>query len=101
MSGITCPHQNQAHPESPEQSPMHQALFYKGEREYLDGVTAFINPALKAGEPVAATTLPDRGELLRQELEGDGSAVEILDATELGRNPARIIPAVERLLAKH
>jgi anti-sigma regulatory factor (Ser/Thr protein kinase) len=80
---------------------MHQALFYTGEREYLDGVTAFIKPALRAGEPVVATTLPDRGELLRRELNGHGAEVEILDAAELGRNPARIIPAVERLLAKH
>jgi anti-sigma regulatory factor (Ser/Thr protein kinase) len=80
---------------------MHQALFYTGEREYLDGVTAFVKPALKAGDPVAATTLPDTGELLRRELNGDGTEIEILDAVELGRNPARIIPAVERLRAKH
>ena len=80
---------------------MHHALFYRGDRDYLDGVMQFITPALGAGEPVAAAIPPERGELLRRELSGDASDVEILDMVELGRNPARIIPAVERLLARH
>ncbi|HTX30685.1 MAG TPA: anti-sigma factor RsbA family regulatory protein [Solirubrobacteraceae bacterium] len=80
---------------------MHQALFYRGDREYLDGVMRFITPALQAGEPVMAAIPPDRGELLRRELGGYGAEVEILDMFELGRNPARIMPAVERMLAKH
>jgi anti-sigma regulatory factor (Ser/Thr protein kinase) len=80
---------------------MHQALFYESEREYLEGVLGFITPALKAGEPVAAAVPPERGELLRRALNGYASEVEILDMFALGRNPARIIPAVERLLAKH
>lgn len=80
---------------------MHQALFYSGEREYLDGVMRFITPALKASEPVAAALPPDRGELLRRALGGSSPAVEILDGREIGRNPARIISAVERLLAQH
>jgi anti-sigma regulatory factor (Ser/Thr protein kinase) len=80
---------------------MHQALFYRGEREYLDGVLRFIRPALAAGEPVAAAIPPSRGELLGRALNGHAPAVEILDMFELGRNPARIIPAVERMLARH
>jgi anti-sigma regulatory factor (Ser/Thr protein kinase) len=80
---------------------MHQALFYRGEREYLDGVLRFITPPLSAGEPVAAAVPPGRGELLRGALKGYADAVEVLDMFELGRNPARIIPAVERMLAKH
>jgi anti-sigma regulatory factor (Ser/Thr protein kinase) len=80
---------------------MHQALFYADEREYLDGLLRFMTPALKAGEPVAAAIPPERGELLREALNGDAEAVEILDMFELGRNPARIIPAVERLVAQH
>ena len=78
---------------------MHQALFYEDEREYLDGVMRFIAPGLAAGEPVAAAIPPERGELLRHELNGHADEVEILDMFELGRNPARIIPAVESLLA--
>ena len=101
MSGITFPHSNQVNPDSPGQWPLHHALFYRGERECLDGLMRFITPALEAGEPVAAALAPDRGELLRRELGGAAAAVEIFDAREIGRNPARIIPAVERRLAQH
>jgi anti-sigma regulatory factor (Ser/Thr protein kinase) len=84
-----------------DEGHMHQALFYRGEREYLDGVMGFITPALAAGEPVTAAIPPVRGESLRRALNGYADEVEILDVFELGRNPARIIPAVERILARH
>jgi anti-sigma regulatory factor (Ser/Thr protein kinase) len=64
-------------------------------------VTRFITPALKAGEPVVAVIPPERGELLRRDVGESAAEVEILDMFELGRNPARIIPALERMLAKH
>lgn len=80
---------------------MHLALFYEGEREYIDGLTSFIEPALAAGEPVAAALPPPRAELLRRHLGVAGDELEILDMFELGRNPARIIPAVERMVARH
>jgi anti-sigma regulatory factor (Ser/Thr protein kinase) len=102
MSGTTFTHRNSVgwggefgH------AQMHQALFYEGDREYLDGVMRFITPGLRAGEPVGAAVPRERGELLRRELKGYASEVEILDMFELGRNPARIIPAVQRMLAKH
>lgn len=80
---------------------MHLALFYKDDREYLDGVTGFIEPALAAGEPVAAAVPPGRAEVLGEHLGRAIDQVEILDMFELGRNPARIIPAVETMLARH
>jgi anti-sigma regulatory factor (Ser/Thr protein kinase) len=80
---------------------MHQALFYEGDREYLDGVMRFIGPVLEAGEPVAAALPPEKGDLLRRQLMGSASRVEILDMFELGRNPSRIIPAVEGMLARN
>jgi anti-sigma regulatory factor (Ser/Thr protein kinase) len=80
---------------------MHQALFYRDDEGYLDGVMRFVAPALEAGEPVAAAVPPSRAELLRRWLNGSSAQVEILDMFELGRNPARIIPAVEGMLAKH
>lgn len=78
---------------------MHQALFYAGEREYVDGIMRFITPGLKADEPVAVAIPRERGDLLRRALNGYADAVEILDMYELGRNPARIIPAVEAMLS--
>ncbi|MBV8430182.1 MAG: sensor histidine kinase [Solirubrobacterales bacterium] len=80
---------------------MHEALFYDGDRDYLDGLLRFITPALSAGQPVAAAVPPQRAELLRQALDSQAGQIEILDMYEVGRNPARIIPAMERLLVQH
>src|SRR5437879_10711221 len=59
----------------------------------------FVEPALEAGEPVAIAVPGPRAELLRESF--NGHAVELFDMIELGRNPARIIPAVESMLATH
>lgn len=80
---------------------LHQALFYKRDDEYLDGIMRFIAPALAAGAPVAAAVPPAKAQLLRERLNGSAAKVKILDMFELGRNPARIIPAVEGMLAEH
>lgn len=79
----------------------HVALLYEDPEEYLDGIMRFVQPALRADEPVAAAVPPAHGELLRRRLNGSSHNVQILDMFELGRNPARIIPAVEGLLAEH
>jgi anti-sigma regulatory factor (Ser/Thr protein kinase) len=83
-----------------ETGEMHLALFYSGEREYVDGVMRFLEPALRSGEPVAVAVPGPRAELLRENL-GSGCGVELFDMVALGRNPARIIPAVEAMLARH
>lgn len=83
------------------QEQLHLALFYEDEQEYIDGITQFVASALDAGEPVAAAVPPERGALLRSRLNDFADRVRILDMFELGRNPARIIPAVEALLAEH
>ena len=79
---------------------MHVALFYSGDAEYITGVERFIAPAIEAGEPVAIAVPGHRAQLLR-ELVGQYPAIELFDMEELGRNPARIIPAVEGMLARH
>ncbi len=83
-----------------ETGEMHLALFYSGADEYIDGVMQFVTPALEANEPVAIAVPPQRTELLSDSLEG-GSGVELFDMVALGRNPSRIIPAVEGMLARH
>ncbi len=80
---------------------MHLALFYRDDAEYLDGVMGFIEPALATGAPVAAALPSAKGALLRERLNGSAERIEILDMGELGRNPSRIIPAVESILAGH
>jgi anti-sigma regulatory factor (Ser/Thr protein kinase) len=105
MSGITS---TSIEEPSAGTGEMHQALFYRDAGEYVDGVMQFAAPALAAGEPVAVAVPKARGELLRDRLTvlrdrltDSGAEIEILDMIELGRNPARIIPDVETILAKH
>jgi anti-sigma regulatory factor (Ser/Thr protein kinase) len=79
----------------------HLALFYRDREDYADGVMGFVEPALGAGEPVAIAVPDSRASLLRERLGDSASEVEVLDMVTLGANPARIIPAVERILATH
>ena len=76
----------------------HQALFYRGEDEFLDRVARFIRPGLDGGEPVVAAVPGPRLELLRAGLDGDAGKVQLIDMADLGRNPARIIPAVSDMV---
>jgi anti-sigma regulatory factor (Ser/Thr protein kinase) len=82
-----------------ESGDMHVALLYSGEREYVDGVARFIAPALDAGEPVAIAVPGPKAELIRASF--GRHPIDVLDMVEVGRNPARIIPAVEAMLARH
>jgi anti-sigma regulatory factor (Ser/Thr protein kinase) len=72
----------------------HQALFYRDTGEYLEGIFDFINPALDCDEPVAIAVPEPRLRLLERELGHRAAPIQLLDMLELGRNPARIIPAV-------
>lgn len=91
--GAAC---QQQHEDDPQR---HLALFYDSDQEYLDGVMQFIGAPLAAGEPVAAAVPPDHARLLRERLNGSADKVRMLDMFELGRNPSRIIPEVEAMLA--
>src|SRR5919204_7065254 len=76
----------------------HRAFLYRDAGEYLDGVTRFIRPGLDADEPVVAAVPGPRLELLRAGLDGDAGKVQLIDMADLGRNPARIIPAVSDMV---
>jgi len=71
----------------------HEAFLYEGDREYLDGTTAFIEEGLAAGEPVLVVVGAAKIEGLRQRLGATAAQVQFLDMEQVGRNPARIIPA--------
>ncbi len=76
------------------QRATHTALFYSGEREYLEGVRRFIGEAFETGSPVVIAA-PSHGlERIRLGLNGDLERVQLADMAELGANPARIIPAI-------
>ena len=71
----------------------HEALFYRGARELVDSVAPFVREGVSIGEPVLVALLPDRIDALHDELGEDARWVTFLDMEDVGRNPARIIPA--------
>ncbi|RSN11134.1 anti-sigma regulatory factor [Streptomyces sp. WAC 05977] len=78
---------------------VHPALFYRGQDDYLTGTVPFIRQGLDNGEPVAVSVPGPNLELLRTALGEDAERVRLLDMTEEGRNPGRIIPGVLRAFA--
>lgn len=78
---------------------VHPALFYRDEQEYLAGTVPFVTDGLAAGEPVAVSVPPANLAVLRRELGTAAERVRMLDMTQVGRNPGRIIPGVLRAFA--
>jgi anti-sigma regulatory factor (Ser/Thr protein kinase) len=78
---------------------VHPALFYRGDDEYLAGTVPFVTDGLAAGEPVAVAAPAANLALLRDALGSDAGQVRMLDMTDVGRNPGRIIPGVLRAFA--
>jgi anti-sigma regulatory factor (Ser/Thr protein kinase) len=76
----------------------HETLLYAGAQEFLAGTLRFIEGGLERQEPVFVAVAPERLRLLRGALGAGAARVQFLDMHELGRNPARIIPAWQALL---
>jgi anti-sigma regulatory factor (Ser/Thr protein kinase) len=72
----------------------HPALFYRGLDDYLSGVGGFLRSGIEAGEPVFAAVPPDRLSPLRDHLGADAERVHLVDMSEAGRNPGRIMTAL-------
>src|SRR3954454_7674652 len=79
----------------------HEALFYRGNDEFLAGTVPFIRDAVTAGEPVLVAVHPDKAKRIKAELNGESEAVQFVDMPALGHNPARIIPAWREFVAEH
>jgi anti-sigma regulatory factor (Ser/Thr protein kinase) len=78
---------------------VHPALFYRGDEEYLAGLVPFVEEGLRQGQPVAVAVPTDRLRLLRAALGDASERIKMIDMTEAGRNPGRIIPTVLRAFA--
>ncbi|MGV9555713.1 anti-sigma factor RsbA family regulatory protein [Streptomyces sp. NPDC003401] len=78
---------------------LHPALFYRTDQDYTDHLVPFVREGLALGEPVAVAVPGRRLELIRAGLGPDAGDVLLLDMTEAGRNPGRIIPGVLRAFA--
>jgi anti-sigma regulatory factor (Ser/Thr protein kinase) len=80
-------------------APMrHLALFYRSVSEYVSAMSGFLLPGLAAGERVLVAVPPDKVEVLRVALADHEDAIAYVDMTDLGRNPARILPTVQAFL---
>jgi anti-sigma regulatory factor (Ser/Thr protein kinase) len=79
----------------------HEALFYRGEDEFLSGTVPFIRDAVWGGEPVLVAVSQSRAGAIASELNGEADAVHFVDMAELGRNPACIIPAWSDFVEAH
>ncbi|MGH2687967.1 MAG: anti-sigma factor RsbA family regulatory protein [Actinomycetota bacterium] len=71
----------------------HEALFYEGDRGFVDATVPFIRGGVEAGEPVLVVVSEEKIDRLRAELHGDADRVRFADMARVGRNPATIIPA--------
>lgn len=77
----------------------HEALIYEGADGFAAGALGFIREGLEDEEPLMVAIGAERIEMLRGELGSDADDVCFVDMAELGRNPARIIPAWTAFLA--
>jgi anti-sigma regulatory factor (Ser/Thr protein kinase) len=79
----------------------HEAFLYRGKAEFVASTAAFIRAGLAAGEPVMVAVIEPKIDLLRAELNGQADKVHFVDMAELGRNPARILPAWRQFADDH
>jgi len=79
----------------------HAALFYRSQPEYADAIAAFVRAGLDRGEPALIVLPCGRADAIAASLDSAPGEVVFADMTELGRNPARIIPEVRSFTDKH
>jgi anti-sigma regulatory factor (Ser/Thr protein kinase) len=79
----------------------HEAMFYRGDADFLAGLLPFIRDGMERDEAVVVAEPLPRLDLLRDALEGDAGGVEFLDMAEIGVNPARIIGVWAEALDRH
>jgi anti-sigma regulatory factor (Ser/Thr protein kinase) len=79
----------------------HAAVLYRGTDEYLDAVLGFVAEGLERADPVLVAVPGAKVGLLREQLGGQAGRVSFADMTEMGANPAWIIPRVAAFADAH
>jgi MEDS: MEthanogen/methylotroph, DcmR Sensory domain len=82
-----------AAPVRARQSYRHEAFLWRTRSDYVSSLVPFIRDGVDAGEAVMVVLLPEHARWIDAELGALASQVHVVDMVELGRNPARIIPA--------
>lgn len=73
----------------------HIALFYRAEQDYLSSIAAFIEAGLADGQAAFVAVPGHKIGPLQDALGAQAGSVAFADMTEMGRNPAWIIPQVQ------
>ena len=71
----------------------HEAFFYSGDDEFLQGTVPYLEKGICGGETVLAVLPEPRLQLIKEALGSAAEAVEFWSMGNVGRNPARLIPA--------
>jgi anti-sigma regulatory factor (Ser/Thr protein kinase) len=79
----------------------HMALLYRGPADYLPVLGRILKASQSAGDPVLVAVRSGIGEALNSTLADAAARVTVFDMAELGRNPARIIPAILAFAREH
>ena len=79
----------------------HEALFYRGDEEFLEGTVPLVRDAVAADAAVLVAVPRARSRALRSALGDDGERVSFAEMEELGRNPGRIIGAWRDFIREH
>jgi anti-sigma regulatory factor (Ser/Thr protein kinase) len=78
----------------------HEAFLYESDADFVAGTLPFIADGIAAREPVMVMLDERKISRLREELGPDLDGVEFRNMTEIGRNPARIIPAWREFISE-
>jgi anti-sigma regulatory factor (Ser/Thr protein kinase) len=78
----------------------HEACFYDGRRGFVDAVAPFVRAGVLADEAVLVVVDAPKIGWLRDALGSHADRVRFADMSDVGHNPARIIPAWARFMAE-
>jgi anti-sigma regulatory factor (Ser/Thr protein kinase) len=87
--------------DAPHQLPagfQHDAFVYTSDEDFVRQAAPYLHDGLAAGETVVAALPESWNSILRKELGSAAAHAVFLDITQLGRNPARLIPLWRKLL---
>ncbi len=79
----------------------HEAFLYHDVDEFLEATIGFIDEAVEHEEPVLVALAPPKIVALQRKVTSAANNVVFANMEELGRNPARIIPAWQAFLSEH
>lgn len=79
----------------------HVAFFYRDQASYQAEILHFARAGLAMGEPTLIALPGEQASLIASQLAGEPGDLVCVDMRDLGRNPARIIPALRAFVDKH